>query len=191
MKKILIPVLLVCIAFAGCNSNQKKEKEKDALADINKLVSEHPGLNAGVGTYSITAPTGWEKMDTVMSGVTFTFIKSPLEGKNDRFRENINVTTENAKGYDLEAYVASNLKSMNAQMPGFVMGDKGETTIGGMPARWFVYNMSYSGYDLKNTVYMIVKNETGYVLTCSSLGSTFDKFQADFKTCVYSFIIKE
>jgi hypothetical protein len=189
MKKIIPAILFACIAFYGCNSNQKKDKSD--LSDIKKVVEDHPGLNAGTGTYSITAPEGWTKKDTVMSGLSLTAITSPIEGSNDNFMENINVVTEKAKGYDLDAYTEANQKNMVIQTSGFETLDKGETTIGGMPAKWILYNCSYSGYSLKNTVYFIVKNGIGYVITCTSTKAKFDKYQTEFKSCVNSFTIND
>ncbi len=189
MKKFIIPVMVACIAFSGCKSNAKKDKED--LTDLKKIVKDHPGLNAGVGTYSISAPEGWMQKDTIMSGLKLTMIKSPIDGKDDMFRENVTVTTEDAKGFDLKDYTEANRKTMSSQMTGVEFLTKGETTIGSLPAKWFLYKFDYSGYMLKNTVYFMVKNDIGYVITCTALESNFEKFQTGFKTCVNSFTVND
>jgi hypothetical protein len=190
MKK-WIPTMLVvfaCIAVSSCKSNQKKGNDSVAT-DTAKMAEDHADNNAGSGGYSIMAPAGWEKKDTTISDSPFTTIKSPLEGDNDNFRENLTVTTENTQGADLTAYVDLSRANLLKQYPSAEILTDGETTINGVPAKWLVYSFNYSGYDLKNTVYIMVKNGMSYVVTCTALKNTFDKYQADFKTCVNSFKI--
>ena len=83
MKKIfaVLSIALCCIIFTACNSNQKKDK--DAIPDIKKTVEDNPGANKGAGTYSISGPAGWEKLDTIISGAKVTTLKSPPDGPGD------------------------------------------------------------------------------------------------------------
>lgn len=192
MKKLIAPILVAfaCFAFSACNNSTKKDKEATTtLPDIKKVVDEHPGVNAGSGTFSITAPDGWSKKDTIISGAKLTTISSPDDGNGDKFKENVNVVTESAKGYDLKAYVTSNRTSMSGQIASIQFLSDIEGTVGSEPAEVLLYSFNYSGYDLKNTAYFIVKNDIGYVITCTALKTTFDRFQKDFKTIVDSFKI--
>lgn len=191
MKK-LIPTMLVaiaCIAFSDCNNSPKKEKE--VIPDTKKVVEDKPVADAISGTYSISAPDGWKKKDTLVAGVKRTSITSPDDGSNDRFKENVNVNTEEAKDYDLKAYAEANRANMVNQFTGMEFLSEGETTIGDMPSKWYIYSFDYSGYQLKNTAYFFVYNDRGYVITCTALKTTFDRFQSDFKTCVNSFKINK
>lgn len=184
----LLLAILTCFVFIGCKS--KSKKSNDAI-DLKEVVKEYPGVNKGAGTYDITAPEGWDKKDTAMSGVKFTAIISPADGANDIFRENINVVTENAKDLNLDEYEKANRFTMKGQMASMKIIKDGETVIGNMPAKWVTYSFDYSGYPLKNTVYFLVKNRTGYTITCSALSADFDKFQSAFKSSVNSFTINE
>ncbi len=186
------PILVIAIAaivLPACQS--KSKKEKNDLADIKKLVKENPGINAGAGTYSIEAPEGWTKLDTLVSGLKITTVMAPLDNEKDVFRENLNIITEDAKDYSVDDYAKANRKYMEEQLPEMKVIRSGETKIGDLPAQWVLYTFNYSGQPLKNTVYFIVKNNTGYVLTCSALHSDFDKFENGFKQCVSSFKIND
>ena len=194
MKKTIALLLILSagILFTACKDSKKDkdiktETGKDEMPDMKKLVDDHPGLNAGTGTFSISAPEGWTQKDTSISGAKLTTISSPSDGSMDKFRENVNVTTENAHGYDLSAYVDANRSTMEKQISSINFVDQGDAKIGDQPAKWIVYGFNYSGYDLKNTAYFVVKNDIGYVITCTALKSTFDRFQTGFKTCVNSF----
>jgi hypothetical protein len=191
MKKYFIPatVVIIITLFASCQGNQKNKKEP--ISDPKAYVKDNPGVNAGVGTYSIDAPENWIKKDTNMSGAKFTTITSPLEGTGDNFRENVNVITEAAKGYDHNEYADANLKSMKIQMPEVNVISQEEIQIGGLQAKAIVYSVVYGEYDLQNTVYFLTKNDIGYVITCTAIKSKFSKFQPEFKTCVNSFIIAD
>ena len=182
-------MLVACafFSFTGCNNNQKKDKE--VTTDTKKTVEDHPVDHVLPGTYSISAPDGWTKKDTVISGVKRTSIKSPDDGSEDRFKENVNVNSEEAKGYDAKSYAEANRTTMINQFPGMEFLSEGETMIGNLPAKWYIYSFNYSGYELQNIAYFIVKNDIGYVITCTALKTTFDRFQADFKTCANSFRI--
>ncbi|HNU88629.1 MAG TPA: hypothetical protein PKJ94_10075 [Ferruginibacter sp.] len=184
----LLLTMFAGFVIMGCKS--KSQKNNDTV-DLKEMAKKYPGINKGAGTYDISAPEGWDKKDTTMSGVKFTAIISPPDGANDIFRENINVVTENAKDLNLDEYEKANRLTMKGQMTGMNIIKDGETVIGNMPAKWIFYSFDYSGYPLKNTVYFLVKNRIGYTITCSALSSDFDKFQAAFKTSVNSFTINE
>ncbi len=180
-------VAFACIAFSGCKNSSKKDK--DNSTDSIKKTDDHSNVTVIPGTYSISAPDGWIKKDTMVSGEKLTTLTSKLEGAGDNFKENVNVNTGQAPGFDLNAFVEANRTNLLKEIPGVEIVTEGETTISGMPAKWIVYSFSSSGYDLKNTAYMILKNDVGYVITCTALKTTFDKYQQDFKTCVNSFTI--
>jgi hypothetical protein len=160
-----------------------QDKKQDAL--------EYPGLNAGTGTYSITAPEGWEKQDTTISGTKLTSITSPLENPFDDFSENVNVVTEDTKSLDLEAYTNANKSNLKTQLQESEIIDMFKTMIDGYPANAIVYSFKYGKYDLKNTAYLLTSNGIGYVITCSAIKNKFDKFQPEFQTCVNSFSINK
>lgn len=189
MKKYSIPGVTIAIMVLLMACQAKKKKENDLMSSVKEYAKDHPGINAGAGTYSITAPDNWIKKDTVMEGTKLTTITSPLEGPGDDFRENVNIITEAAKGYSYKEYAAVNLKTIKRQMPDVNIISEEELKIGDEPAKAIVYSFQYGRYDLKNTAYFVARNDIGYVITCTAVIKKFDKFQTDFLTCVNSFKI--
>ncbi len=154
------------------------------------FIEDHPGLQKGNNTYTISTPDGWERNDTVISGVKIARIESPLEGPADNFRENIAIVTEDAKNLDLQDYIDANRKTMDKQMPNIKFLAEDKITIGAEPAIATSISFRYSGYDLRNTEYFLVKNDIGYVITCTATSATFNTYQPTFIKCVNSFSIK-
>ena len=190
MKKI-IPIALigfVCIAFSACNSNQKKDKE--VVQDAKKTGDEKPIVSEEPQTYSITAPEGWTKKDSVFDGTVHTKIMSPDDGPNDRFKENMNVNSESAMGYTAKTYAEGSFIKLRAEVPEVVITDLGATTIGDIPAECYNYSFNYKGVDIKDIAWYLVKNDIGYVITCTAIKSTFNRFEPKFRACANTFIIK-
>ena len=190
MKKLISIALagFICIASAGCNSNQKKDKE--VVQEVKKPVDDQPVVDTVPPTYSITAPEGWIKTDSTFKGTVHTKIASPDDGPNDRFKENINVNSESAKGYDAKSYAEANFTSLKNEVPDVVITDLGATTIGDIPAECYNYSFNYRGVDIKDIAWYLVKNDIGYVITATAIKSTYDKFEAKFRACANTFIIK-
>jgi hypothetical protein len=191
MKKInsLLAIAFFCFALTACQGNQKKEKE--AKTDLDKLVKDNTsaGLGKGVNTFTISAPEGWRKQDTLISGSMFTTVSSPLENAGDNFRENVNVVTENSQGYGYKEYTTASIRNMSDKIPGVKVISEEETKVDEEPAMAVIYTFPYSGFDLKNTAYITVKNNTGYIITCTALVNTFDRYQPEFLSCLKSFHI--
>ena len=189
MKKLLIviPVAVLCIVFSACNSSDKKDKA--VTPEVKKTTEEPKADTKPTEPYSITTPQGWEKKDTVSEGTRLITLRSPKETAGDDFRENITIVSEEARNYDVKSYTAANRSTMAAQLPGVNFISDEEITIGDVPAEALVYTFMYKTYNLKNTAYFIVKNNVGYVLTCTAVNTKFDKFQPQFKAAVNSFVV--
>ncbi len=177
--------IFISITFVGCNNNSNKKNP-----DIKDIIADAPGINAGAGTYAITAPDGWEKTDTTIATAKFTIIKSPQEDKADNFQENINVVTENTKDYDLAGYFLANKKTMESQMQNFKIIAEGNSTIAALPAKWMNYSFTSAPFNLENKVYFVVKNKIAYVITCSAVQGKASKYEKYFDNCINSFSIK-
>lgn len=187
-SKILLVIMIPVLSFMACKSNAKKEKS--AFSDIKTFIEDHPGLQKGNNTYTISTPDGWKRKDTMISGVQIARIESPLDGPGDTFRENITIVTEDASHMDLKEYIAANRKSMETQMPAVKFLTEENITIGVEPAIAMNISLPYSGYDIRNTEYFLVKNNIGYVITCTATSTTFNTYQPTFIKCVNTFSIK-
>jgi len=193
MKKFFVStaIAVACFSFTSCQDNDKDKSKKESKTEMKDSVKVPAPANTGKTAYSISAPDGWVKKDTTISGARLTTITSPLENAGDDFMENVNVATEPAQGYDYKGYAIANRNSMKSQMSDMNFLSEEELKIGDMPAMAIVYAFKYGNYNLKNTAYFVVKNDVGYVITCTAVNTKFQKYQPQFKTCVNSFRVND
>lgn len=187
MKQLFI-LFAATALFTACKQQAKKANGSDE--EMKELVKKYKGLNAGTGSFTIDAISGWTKQDTAVNGLQTVFIASEAEGADDTFLENINVVTEAAKGYSTEKYFEANLKAMSTQMPGFEKINSGETVINGLPAKTLLYSHSYTGQPVDAGCYFFVKNDIGYVITCTTLKGGYNKWKPRFDSIVNTFSVK-
>lgn len=148
-------------------------------------MSKTPGMNAGVRKFSIDAPAGWQKLDTSISGVKFTFLLAPTASNG--FRANINVISQSMEGSSAESYFAKNFNSMGQYVQDFSAGPKGEKDINGLPARWMQYSQTQNGHVLDGVSYLIPKDGIAYVITFAAAKGQMSKYQASLDEALRSF----
>lgn len=187
MKKILL-IIATGICFSACQQKSKKTSG-NFEKDIKELAAKNPGINAGDGSFTIDAAEGWTRQDTVISGVRLVFLKAPVEGSSDIFMENINVVTEQAKGYSLDNYFEANVTRIKEQMPGFVKINSGNVTVNGVEGQYIAYSHEYFNTPTDVESYFFVKNDIGYVITCSAQKGRLAKWKASFDKMVNTFSI--
>ncbi len=179
VKAILFSSLLFT-AFFSC-------KNKPATAgELLEKASKAPGLNAGAGKFSVTAPDGWEKKDTVMNGITFLFVWSPVSSATQAFRPNMNVVTENMGGISFDEYVKRNQSTMGQYFEQYKEVDNGNIETNGMQGKWMRYSHVQNGYTLDNMVYMFPKNGIAYVLTGATIQGDMDKYRDKYEAIAKS-----
>src|ERR1700744_3242537 len=92
------------LLFAAC---QNRTDKKPSVEEVMKAAAAIPGANAGAGKFDISAPAGWQRIDTTLSGMKMTAILSPDTSKH--FRANVNVVTSSTNGLSLEKYFDANV----------------------------------------------------------------------------------
>jgi hypothetical protein len=76
---------------------------------------------------------------------------------------------------------------MASQLNNFVQGPVSEVTINGNVFKKTEYSHSYSGVTMAGESYLLVKDGTAYVLTCSALKEEIDMYRETFKEITGSF----
>lgn len=185
MKHILPVVLMIFTLFTACKDSGKKSVntvKDDLTKDAKGTAIQKPS-----GDFDIDPPKGWEKVDTIMEGKRIIFLRSPLEGKGDDFRENVNVLTEKVYGMGMAEYVDRNIESMKSGLTGFSKGRVRDRTINGMEFTSLKYSHSYYGTIIDAEVYFTIIDKTAYVITCSAKGGSIEDWEPEFEEAVGSF----
>lgn len=183
MRPLFYVILIFSLSLTvGC-----KAKKAPTPEEIEKAIRKNPNLNAGNGNYSITAPDGWGKTDTLLMGLSATVIFSPVEGAGDDFRENINIVTEKIGNKTAEEYLSLSRANMKSMLTELKEIDNGTKEINGHTASWMRYSHSYMGYPLEVKVYVLIADEIAYVISCTCKKGEMENWESRFDDCVATF----
>lgn len=182
MKYLSFFLLAGLWTLASCQNQNKKDVSANELL---KAAAKEPGANAGASKFSINAPAGWQKTDTSINGIKFTFLMAPTTDKN--FRANINILSQSMNNVPADSYFDKNISTMGQYMEKFSAGPKGEKQINGLEAKWIQYSHTQGGYDLDGVLYIIPKDGVAYIVTFTVPKGSLNKYQAPFDEALNSF----
>jgi len=135
---------------------------------------------------SIKLPDDWEKQKDVM-GAAIAAV-SPLESADDAFRENVNVIAAGLPAaWSAAEFASQNIAHMQKLLTDFEEQDRGQASIDGKEARWFVYNHRMGTVKIRALAYFVAHGRRGAVITCSAAPETFDSHRTQFEEIAGTF----
>jgi len=136
--------------------------------------------------FSIRFPAEWEQKENVMGTVVIAL--SPAEGEADTFRENVNVVVEALPTpMDLEKYLELTVANLKNLLSAGQEPEVSDATLGGEKAKRVVYQTTMGQIGVKGTLYVAVKGNRGYAITCSATPDSFDAYKAQFERIAGTF----
>ena len=112
---------------------------------------------------------------------------SPLVDAKDDFRENLNVVVEAISGHSVESFFLAHLNNYQTSLEKFSIKTMGYERVGGIMAKWMVYEHSTEKHELKVKAWYVIRDNRSYVITCSAQDSTFSDYLTSFDSIVASF----
>lgn len=139
--------------------------------------------------FSAILPAGWEqKVDYMDTEVIFL---SPMESDDDRFQENVTVTSgELSQPLTMDECYQMSLADMRETLKDFKEESSGDMKVDGNDVKFIVYAHKPGDLDLKGISYIIVKGNRVFVVTCAAEHDKFDKYKDVFEQTVQSFKIE-
>ena len=136
--------------------------------------------------FSIRFPAEWEQKENVMGTVVIAL--SPAQGADDAFRENVNVTVEALPTpRTLDEYCNLSMANLKSLLSAGQEPEVSDTTLGGEKAKRVVYQATMGQIGVKGVLYVAVKGDRGYAITCSATPDSFDAYKAQFERIVGTF----
>ena len=170
------------LLFAAC---QNRTDKKPSVEEVMKAAAATPGANAGAGKFDISAPAGWQRIDTTLSGMKMTAILSPDTSKH--FRANVNVVTSSTNGLSLEKYFDANVDGIRNSLPQFNLIEKGERIFGELPGKWLHFTgQNADAIPLEQKLYVITNGGIAYIITCTSVKGQLAKDETNFNPVLNS-----
>lgn len=166
-KKELGLVLLLCFILSGCHffwGNYRNNTHK----------------------FSIRFPRGWERLENT-PGVTVMF-RTPLSGKNDKFRENVNVVAnELPETIDLTTMFDLNKSAILKLLPGVKLDVKeGEIFAGRSKGKYLAFTNKAENLDIAVKTAVWVKDKRVYVVTATAQAKDLHKYASIFNNIMGS-----
>lgn len=140
--------------------------------------------------FSIILPRFWQKQEGFQGAIVTA--RSPLQGSNDRFQENITVTGgELPQEVPLDILFEVNKEEIMKKLPGVKKEvDDGEMFAGRDEGRWFSFDNRIQNMSIRIITGVWIKNKHVYVITCSGLTKDFPRYEPTFKKVMRSLRIK-
>lgn len=125
--------------------------------------------------YTITFPKTWQIKPT--NGLVDLLAISPPDIKGDTYNENISIVIEPTKIINNSTdYFKDNKIAMSKSIQGFKIVKEGMDIVGRKPAYWMIFNQTTNGIKLQLKSYFFYKDGNGYVITCASTPSSFNRY---------------
>lgn len=96
MTRILLAFMLLSINVCGQTTIVEESENKNELTINEWKTLDQPA-------YSIQYPSTWELNQSEQLGSSFVLF-SPVESKNDKFKDNVNLLIQDLTGYNLDIY---------------------------------------------------------------------------------------
>ncbi|WP_310430263.1 PsbP-related protein [Chamaesiphon sp. VAR_48_metabat_135_sub] len=184
MKKIL-PLLLLLSCLAGAQANSQQIANQPAA--ISNSWKQLDRLN-----YSLQYPNDWDLAESEGIGAVFVIL-APLESKEDKFRENVNLVIEDLKGQtiDLDRYAKLSKGQLKAALTNFNLIDSQKKSNGGREYFKAIFTWDDAPFRLKVEQYYWIVDGKAYVLTFTSEQDKFANFSETGEKILNTFTFKK
>ncbi len=141
--------------------------------------------------YSISYPEEWISSDQKpQPTIQFMLLSDESSQKKDKFRENINLNTEDLgeQTVTLEEYSKISINQIKTQIPGVKIVATETIKLDGNDATELIWQADFgNGMELKFKQLFIISNAKAYILTFSSTTTEFDEYSEIADTILQSF----
>ena len=170
MKKLILITMVFFLAFTVKAQNENKTYETD--------------------DFSIQYPITWD-LQTDMEAPAIFAVRAPATSDEDIFAENVNLITQNLKGYNmnLDQYIELNEGQIKTISNSQLFSSKRKKSDGG-EYHVLEFKGSMSGMDLKVIQLYAIKNEIAYILTFTTMENEFEELRKIGTKILESFKLK-
>lgn len=142
---------------------------------------------------SFQVPSSWSFKELNQRGEGYFLCAGasrPLKDLAETFAESLNlVVSDLPSGLTLDQFLEVNLKNLSAGLKVFKEEKRGDLKAANSPGKFLVYSHQYPAVAprLKVMVFMFLKNNKGYCLSCTSTSDHFLSYEEMFQAIGKSF----
>jgi len=141
--------------------------------------------------FSISYPESWQ-LDSSKRFVSAIMFYSPIEGPEDKFRENVNVMLQDLRGrnINLDEYkkITDDQISAMGEKAGMIRSVVEKTANGSQYST--EYQMTVNGVEVHVKQVCVIKEEVAYLATFTAKPDTFDRYLPIGTAMLQSFKVK-
>lgn len=181
---ILILTTLLFFTFTSCGQTQKSN---------DKALEENPDWKTLDGKdYSIKYPADWELNQNGEMGTTFVLF-SPLDARQDKFRDNVNFIIQDLSGYnlDLNKFVEISETQVKTMITNSILIESTRIKTDTDEFHRMIFTGDQGMLHLKFEQFFWVKNDKSYVLTLTCEQDKFSDFKEVGEAILNSFSFKQ
>lgn len=185
MKRIQIILLLAItlnIIASGQSQVEKSEKRTEELTEWQYLREDK---------FEISHPSNWEVNKSGEMGTSFILF-SPIANNSDKFRENVNLLTQDLTGHDLnlDKYVELSEGQIKTLVTNGKIISSERQNNDKQEYQKVIYTGKQGIYDLKFEQYYWVIDNKAFVLTLTCEEKEFNNYQSTGERILNSFKLK-
>lgn len=173
-------------AKTPATTTAKQPQRQPATTAANTVVYTDPQKG-----FKLMLPADWKQFQQLPSGVLAAFTSThtdPNTNGNPSYAPNINVTAAPAGNTTLEAYVNNALAAQPTSLAQYKNLGVSDATVAGLPAKLMSSSLLLdSKYPVTNYQLAVIKSGTVYVITGTSLTSTWSQHRDMIKAALLSF----
>lgn len=182
MTKLLTSILL--LTFITCGQAQNSS---DTAKGINPKWKAFDRAN-----YSIQYPSEWELNQSGQMGTAFILF-SPLESKNDQFKDNINLLIQDLAGHniDLDKYAEISEGQIKTMITNSTLIESKRIKSGSGEHHRMIFTGDQGIFHLRFDQYYWINNDKAFVLTFTCEKDKFSQYKEVGELILNSFVLKK
>lgn len=197
-KTLPVFALIAALALGGLGCNPRSAAPTDTTpipltngtGATGSNIKAMPGFkvyeNSKEG-FAMQYPETWSVRENSFN--TIVSFLSPLENKDDKFSENVNIVSEaiGDKSVTLDQYYKVSEENLKKFFSDFKLIKNEATTLSGSPARMVIYTASQNQLKLRTTQTFTIKDGKAYIVTLTNTQNDPNQYMSDMLKISQSF----
>lgn len=182
--KYIFPLITIVLLLISCepsieNKNNIQNTNVSSNNELNENIYSNKTMNI-----SFSYPKSWEIQTDTINNILY--ILSPTDS-NDLFQEMMNIVVGSTEKLSLNEFFDMNLNAVNGMFDELDRTEEpGELTINDRVFKSVKFNYVFESYPLTANLFVTLNEQTSYVINCSTLQNTFDKYNEQFMSVIHS-----
>lgn len=186
---LIITIIILLVIAAGIVWFVKKNNNTPAPVPADAL-SATPYTQAS-SSFAIRFPEGWTVDDAGQFGALVFAVNPTPDIKDEaKFSSNMNITSEDVQAATLDEYISITQEALPKFLSDYKVTEDRVVTVGGIPARIIGGTFTQGQLKLRNIQLVVIKDGKAYVVTATSLASSWNAYKAVMEASAMTFTLK-